>query len=1224
MKHNITPLAPLTFPLTGSHLIEASAGTGKTFTIAMLYVRLILGHRDEFAFSGGALTPPSILVVTFTEAATKELRDRIRTRLAEAARYFRDVYESIRAPKSTDLLHDLRSEYPVNEWPVCARKLELAAEWMDEAAVSTIHGWCNRMLREHAFDSQSLFTQNLETDQTELRSEVVRDYWRIFFYPLSLAEVTQVKAYWNNPADLEEAVKSLLDHAELLPNAANPSTIISTSQEEKHHQLEALKQPWLKWADELQELFDEAKAAGEINGRKLRSDWYNNWLSSLRNWAADPSIDIVDLKTGWNRLTRDGIADAWNTDAPPVHPAFDAVLDLKEALDNLPEPKTALLCHAARWIANEFDAAQKRRAQIGFNDLLTGLEAALTGPYGDRLADIIRQQFPVALIDEFQDTDPIQYRIFERIYEISQNRKDCALILIGDPKQAIYAFRGADIYTYLKARTAVEGRLYTLDTNFRSTQAMVDAANHCFAHIENQPDSAGAFLFRTGDDNPIPFLAVKANGRQDNFQVDGTTLPAMMLAVLSGGKELSKTGYIDQMSEICATQIVDWLNRGESGHAGFAGLEAEFRAVKPGDIAILVNNGKEAACIRKALSRRNVRSVYLSDKDTVYATRQATEIYRLLAACAEPDNDRLLRAALSIASLGLSFAELDALNVDEDAWEGRVLQFKGYRELWQKQGVLPMLRRILIDFGCPERLLNLEADPNGQSGERIMTDILHLAEILQQASFTLEGEHALLRFLAEQIAAPEGESDGKKLRLESDADLVKVVTIHKSKGLEYPLVFLPFICAARLTKDSDLPLKWHDDQGELRISLEADPEILKRADRDRLGEDLRKLYVALTRARYLTWLGLTPIQKNEPSAISHIFGLNDIDATQYKTTIEAFTKGKACFSVSDQLNAEVVSYVAKNLAIQTGEACRPLRAAQENWWISSYSALHIDGHAQPVTISLEDSPQAENLLEGQRELSAPVIPGRVAGSPIHRFYKGAAPGTFLHELMEWVTNAGFTSVLGDSAGLRDMIARRCKVRGWEAWVEPLLSWVQQMLTTPLPLGSAAIRFDTLTVAKAEMEFWFEASQVDLARLDAIVTKQTLDARPRPRLTPNVLNGMLKGFMDLVFQYEGRYYVADYKSNWLGPTDEDYTLSTMDEAIRSHRYDLQYVIYLFALHRLLKSRLPNYDYDLHVGGAAYLFVRGIGSPTAGVHFERPPKTLMNALDELFTGKTGGLA
>lgn len=1222
MTKKITPLAPLSFPLTGSHLIEASAGTGKTFTIAMLYVRLVLGHGGSNAFQGGPLMPTDILVVTFTDAATKELRDRIRARLAEAARYFRVKPAEVLPPVKTDLLHELRAEYDPALWSSCARKLELAAEWMDEAAVSTIHGWCNRMLREHAFDSQSLFTQKLETDQTELRSEVVRDYWRNFFYPLSIDDMEQVGGYWASPAELEETVKSLIDHADQLLKPCDPAEILSQTRIEKQKALDELKKPWGAWADELKLLFEGAKAKGHVDGKKIQARYYEPWFESLRNWAMTPALESPSLSdSGWWRLSPAGIEEAWTKAAPPDHPAIDEIPKLQAALAALPDPKTSLLSHAAHWIAEAFMAAQKRRAQMGFNDLLTGLEAALKGPHGERLADVIRRQFPVALIDEFQDTDPIQYRIFERIYEIADNRQDCALILIGDPKQAIYAFRGADIYTYLKAREAVQGRLYTLDTNFRSTHAMVDATNHCFERIEQQASSAGAFLFRKDDDNPVPFFAVKANGRKDGFNVSGKNVPALTLAVLTAqNDEIPKSDYISQMSNACATQIVEWLNQGQTGSAGFIDDEAHLVPVMPGDVAILVNNGDEAKNVRQALSRRGVRSVYLSDKDSVYASRQAWEVYRWLCACAEPDNDRLLRAALSTASLGLSFAELDAMSQDEEIWESRIIQFKGYREVWLKQGVLPMLRRLLFDFDGNQRLLNLTNDLNGNSGERILTDILHLAELLQQASYTLEGEHALIRYLAEQIASPEGEAEGKKLRLESDADLVKVVTIHKSKGLEYPLVFLPFICATRLTKAKDVPLKWHDEYGTLRISLEASPEVIGLADQDRLGEDLRKVYVALTRARYVSWLGLGPVSNCDPSAIGHLLGLTGTPPSGYVDAVKTFAKGQPAITVEEELTVSNTAFTLSVQAPEVGVACRPKPRIRDPWWISSYSGLRIEGHAAPVASTLDDTPRAENLLEGQGEVTSSETVGPRAKDPMHRFFKGAEAGTFLHELMEWVANAGLSTILANPEPLRDTIARRCRVRRWEAWVDPLFDWVQRMLRTSLPLGTP-ISLESLQTYKVEMEFWFETHLANLEQLDAAVIAHTLDQRHRPKLLPATLNGMLKGFMDLVFEHQGRYYVVDYKSNWLGNTDEEYTHAKMDEAIRQHRYDLQYALYLFALHRHLKSRLPDYDYDRHIGGAAYLFVRGISAATAGVHFERPPKVLMETLDTLFIGNAG---
>ncbi|MFZ9260784.1 MAG: exodeoxyribonuclease V subunit beta [Limnohabitans sp.] len=1245
-RETVTPegparLKPLTLPLRGSQLIEASAGTGKTFTIAMLYVRLVLGHGGEVAAHGRALTPPEILVVTFTEAATQELRDRIRARLAQAASYFRVSPQDVVPPQQPDLLHDLRAGYAPGDWAACARKLDLAAQWMDEAAVSTIHGWCNRMLHEHAFDSLSLFTQTLETDPSELRAEVVRDYWRQFYYPLSQPELEQVTAFWNHPAELEKALRHVLDLAEKLPAQAPPSVILQQCHDDRRAQLQALKQAWPQWVDEFEHLLRLANEQHHFDRRKLGPANYTRWLNTIREWATTPTEQLSLGDAAWLRLTPQGMAEAWTHGSPPQHPLLDELAGVRIAQRHLPQPKAGLLGHAARWIAAELKTTQQRRAQLGFDDLLSNLDSALHGENGASLAQVIRQQFPVALIDEFQDTDPLQYRIFERIYQPERNDQDSTLILIGDPKQAIYAFRGADIHTYLKARAAVGPRLHTLGTNFRSTQALVEATNHCFQRVELEPDSMGAFLFRRNGSNPVPFIPVSAQGLPASFVVEGNTPAPLCLHVLPPQGKLSKEAYIHQMAEISATQLVGWLQLGQQGSAGFVEPGLPLVPVKPADIAILVNNRQEAQSMRQALARRGVRSVYLSDKDTVFDTPQATEIYRWLLACAEPDNERWVRAALCTPTLGLDFATLDALHTDELAWESRLEQFKGYREIWRQQGVLPMLRRILIDFECAARLLHLQVDAWGQSGERILTDLLHLAELLQQASATLEGEQALIRFLAEHMAQPQGGSDDKKLRLESDANLVQVVTIHKSKGLEYPLVMLPFICATRPSKIDDVPLTWHDDAGDLQVSLAGDEAIRARADGERLGEDVRKLYVALTRARHLTWLGLAHLETHAHSALAYLLGLQHATPDSLVPAVYEAVRGHPHVQVVDAPVVNDHRFDDPALARVPGLACRPQRAARERWWISSYSNLPMGGHPSPPRPVPDDTAQTANWLESQLEqpvaedwptapLTAPpnalptALPTATSVHPMHRFPKGAHPGTFLHALMEWCANTGFETVLQTPDTLRQQITQRCAAMGWDSWGEPLFDWVQTLLTTPLPAGSTSIRLDTVITARAEMEFWIETRQLNLQALDQAVTRHTLEGRPRPALACETLHGMLKGFMDLVLEHEGRYYVADYKSNWLGAHDGAYTAASIEASIRAHRYDLQYVLYLFALHRLLGSRLPDYDYDQHVGGALYLYVRGITAPTAGVHFDRPPKALMLELDRLFAGHSGGVS
>jgi exodeoxyribonuclease V beta subunit len=277
-------LDTLRFPLHGSRLIEASAGTGKTYTIAALYVRLVLGHGQADAYSR-SLTPPEILVVTFTDAATQELRDRIRSRLAEAAGYF---FADPTQPAADDFLRDLRAEYLPEQWAGCARKLQLAAEWMDEAAVSTIHGWCNRMLREHAFDSDSLFIQTLETDQSELLAEVVRDYWRTFMAPLDASSVAEVRPWWSGPAELQLNLRNLVEHAGLLDGKKKPAEALWDARKAKQQRLAELKAPWAVWVGELQELLDAARDNKQFDGTSLNKGNSDRWLQAIAAWRDEP------------------------------------------------------------------------------------------------------------------------------------------------------------------------------------------------------------------------------------------------------------------------------------------------------------------------------------------------------------------------------------------------------------------------------------------------------------------------------------------------------------------------------------------------------------------------------------------------------------------------------------------------------------------------------------------------------------------------------------------------------------------------------------------------------------------------------------------------------------------------------------------------------------------------------------------------------------------------
>ncbi len=1217
-------LDPLSFPLTGTHLIEASAGTGKTTAISNLYLRLVLGHGRK-----APLLPPQILVVTFTEAATQELRERIRARLAEAAVAFRaDPHAQ---PAATDFIGDLQRDCPDDTWPAIARTFELAAEWMDEAAIFTIHGWANRMLREHAFASDTLFNQQLVTDNQARLAEAARDYWRRFITRLDRHDSARVQSWCRDPKALQKRIKPLIGHHLKLALPSEPHAAVEAGRVRYNAWLSVLKdQPWHHWINQFEAQLLESAAAKQFDLRKLRIKTAQGWLSHLKEWADDPELESPKLTgAAWDRLSAAGLHEVWKYGEPPEPEFIAAVESLRTDLAHRPDDGcSAFLAHAAQWIGERFNQAQAQNAEMGFDDLLVQLNGALHGSGGTQLGAIIREQFPAVLIDEFQDTDPIQYQIFDTTYDIAANNSETALVMIGDPKQAIYAFRGADIYTYLEARRACAGRLHTLARNYRASDAMVEAVNKIFGQAETRPNSKGAFRFKHDGDNPLPFAPAVANGLDESFWVSQTSsaspltftgsdqYPALSIWSLpteESDKAPSKAYDREQIAAIFATQIVELLNQGAEARAGFVDQAGQLRALQPSDIAVLVNKGSEARLIRDAMRARGLSSVYLSERESVFAAPQAAEIELWLEAVAEPDRPIAIRSALASPSIALSVEELEHLNVDENALESRIEQFRGYQRCWQRQGVLPMLRNLLHDFDIPARLL---ANPVG--GERALTDLLHIAELLQQASREIEGEHALVRYLREQRDADAMglSADAPPIRLESDAALVQVVTVHKSKGLQYPLVFLPFAAEANVVDTKREPhslLRWHDADGQVQFGLMGQDEAIVKSDQERLAEDIRKLYVALTRAEHAAWVGIAPRRAMADSALGYLLGGDGV-SPGWDRHIDDHLIEPAQLA-SDECYRGVADTDAVGVARHyAGERRKP-------WWIASYSSLRERRGVVSVTTEASDavlSARDEAVLFDDDPLISMSL-GRDASSEpslIHSFPRGPSAGGFLHDCLEWAAVRGFSYLVEHPDTLRDMVSRRCQVRGWMDWVDTVTEWLLQIMRTPLPLGDSDCALSDADALTAEMEFFVGVHNCDIHDVDALVRSNTLGNAARPAIAQGTMNGMLKGFIDLVFSHQGRYYVLDYKSNWLGPGDSAYSPEQITDALLSRRYDLQYCLYLLALHRLLSVRLPGYDYDQHVGGAVSYFLRGVGRVDVGVHNDRPPREFIEALDRAF--------
>jgi len=1235
-NQEIQSLNVMTLPLHGERLIEASAGTGKTYTIAGLYLRLLLGHGGV---NGHArpLTVDEILVVTFTEAATAELRDRIRARIIEVRHAFIRLEDAqtkgYECEESDPFINDLLSQ--ISD-PQGAKQLLLQAiRQMDEAAIYTIHGFCQRMLKEHAFESGSYFETEFITDEMPIRQQAIEDFWREQFYhknddgDYALAKL--VRGYWSSPEKLLSQLRGYLTNPFLTLQAPYSELPLKQSLAKMIEAINDFKQQWQKSEEGMLAHLQESG----VDKRSYSSKNLPKWLTEINEWASAPSTDLY-VPDSLAKFDIDVLSEKTKKGAVPSLPIFMLV---NEFLQQSLSLKPAILAKAVHYVRAHVALHKKQQSLLSFDDLLSGLNKSLNGENQGSLATKIRTQYPLAMIDEFQDTDLMQYQIFNTIYAVKETAtqaidkaQTAGLLMIGDPKQAIYSFRGADIFTYIKARRGVSNH-YTLGTNYRSTPNMVSAVNKVFGQ------SDAPFIYN----QDIGFSPVKSVNKKHKFIVDGTEQGAITQWLMPSETTVGNGAYQTAMALACATQINELLSKGQlttnKGGTGFCD-EQSTRGVVASDIAILVRTGTEANLVKQQLAKQGIASVYLSNRQSIFSAPIVNDIWRVLCAVVEPNNARAIRSAMATQLMAQSIVQLDKLNNDERLWQQLVDQFNYYQQRWQKVGVLAMLREFMHQQHIPSQLLGLV------DGERQLTDLLHLGEILQQQSLEIVGEHALMHWLSDQINNQQGDVQEQQLRLESDKNLVQIVTIHKSKGLEYNLVFLPFICSIRKAKDAI----YHKNDQTI-VDLNNSNDALTAADKERLAEDLRLFYVAITRAVHHVWIGFAPLKNGRAnkenktdlhaSAVGYLYLGNEVTTNSELTNkLENIAQQYEFINTVTPPEEALTPY--QTIAIDEGE----MRARsfngniENNYWITSYSALsktthhpknsNVDASLESFDIDWEAALEKinnESIVEFENEQMHDEN-----ALTIFNFPRGAHAGTFLHTLFEEID---FTIASGDL--LRDKVMELLNDSEFdECWCDVLVELVSNVLDCPLIYGNSvsglhsdfALRQLAMKDKQVEMEFFMPLSTLDCDDVNNVLTKHDALSKQAQPLSFSKVQGMLKGFIDLVFVSEGKYYVLDYKSNHLGDTPQDYDLQSMTDVMIDHRYDFQYQLYSLALHRLLRARLPNYDYEEHFGGAFYLFLRGMdkngdneAAKGQGIFYNRPSQAFIDELDNLFASDVG---
>lgn len=1182
-------------PLEGIQLIEAGAGTGKTYNIAGLFLRLIV----EKGFSIDQL-----LVVTYTKAATEELKSRIRSRLVSAKKDIKTGHPNA--------IIDAVVEEAGDRNLILQRVLDALTDF-DRAAIYTIHGFCQRVLIHFAFETGYLFEASLLQDDQPLVQEAADDFWRRHI----AAAPAEVAAFaldeFNGPEDLAALFnRCRTPGIRVIPDAVEPPLDAIDDWRS------AAAQVRRAWPAAKQEVLALLTSEG-LNARyygKCRPDKTHPETSARTKVLAALAAQMDQWEGGtplfhhFDRFTVTLLEKATKKNAvTPRHPFFDLCedaaachLQMEEQIrDYIRYLKVRLIDEARQ----RLDEKKRDQSLLFYDDLLLQVHRSLNSKAAAKLIQTLQESYRAALVDEFQDTDGLQYDIFTRIFGGAES----LLFMIGDPKQAIYSFRGADLFSYLEAKEAAS-RQYTLTWNWRSTQPLIDAINTLFGY------------------QPLPFVDHRigyepaAAARAESGPVEEAPFRLWFLTRGEAQETIRPISQEEATRRIVAAvaeEIVVLLNGSDTAYH-----------VAPQAVAVLTRTHRQAQSVKQALGERGVPAV-LHSAGSVFDTREADSLALILEAVTMPGDPMRVRAALATDLIGATATDLCAsVEAPGVEWESRWAAFDTYRRIWQRDGFYPMFTRLMAQEKIKPRVLARK------DGERCLTNLLHLGELLHQASLeNASGPESLLAWFDHQRSGGGVGEDAQKLRLESDSRAVQIVTVHKSKGLQFDVVFCPFVWSgARIDKKSAV---FHDPDNGGKITLAIGPEIepahARLALREALAENIRLLYVAVTRAKRRCYLAWGCIRETDLSATAYLLHgprrhqFSEETLHEMKRTMAAMSDAQLIADLKriEERSSGTIRLEQLPVSTQTRHASSGIRQqaleerrfrghVETEWRIASFSGLTTGGGAADESDATDrdafaDAEQQPDGDESDR-------------STLFGFPKGAHAGLFFHDLIEHVDFASRNHVQVDALVTDKLTSHRFDLE-WSAAVHRMLARLGDLR---LPPDRAKNRFRLSDIRADrrinEMEFHYPIKRIAPQLVRRVFQDRAgayikqLPAHHWQRLTFAPVHGFMKGYIDMIFEFDDRYYLVDWKSNHLGYSYEDYAATSLQAAMTESFYYLQYHLYALALDRWLKSRVPGYRYDRHFGGVFYIFIRGLddaGTGT-GIFYDLPDTGLMNALQD----------
>jgi exodeoxyribonuclease V beta subunit len=1151
-------VADVSLPLNGKHLFEASAGTGKTYTICYLYLHHLLRNKRK---------PDQIVVVTFTEAAA----DQLKLNILQKVTLFRDFLEDRKS--SNQVERDIQRLWANLENSITKKKateiLNAAIDKFDSARISTIHSFCLRILQEHPFSTGFTAGLAIDTNQNMLIDDLIADLFRknVLTKDQAFLELVhdQIDSYLEKGRLIVTSAKEY-DSENIRPSWSPPvpqETILRLIKDAAQ-KYEELRNEWQEKADSIWSLL-----AKGIQAECFKKDYYQNFDRKEYDALMKPeTFNILHhvFSQAWNITSESCVVNAlkktakasFSLDFPSYFRKTDELIDILNKLKVIRENDLIHFMHLCH------KEAQKHMRQLShlestadYYGIMKRLHEAISGPNGPILVQRIRTECPIAMIDEFQDTDNLQYSIFKAIYD---KPKDTGLYFVGDPKQSIYRFRGADYVTYAKAsQEAIEK--HSLLCNFRSSPKLVEAFNCFFKDLGNEKDFADVHLKAGNADLP--------------------DIPAPFRFVLS---PLDFSFNKNEQYDWCQQWLVREIRRLHSEKPD------RMNSFKYSDMAILVRTNNEGTMLLNKLLDENIPAITFQT-EKLFVSREAKELLLLIEALHNPDDLPAVSRSLATEMIGFSAADIVELKNDEIRWGDLLEKFRSYHDIWSRKGFLPMMHDLLDTFRRDGNILERLAQ--FPDGERRLTNIFHLLEILQKQDVHL-GLHpaSLLSWLKASIR----DSSEEEIRLESDKDAVKIVTIHKSKGLQYPVVFCPLLWYY-YSSSSQNTFLYHDEKGERIFQLGASPEGKEADEKDRLKEHYRLLYVALTRAQQLCYLFIASTKSNQDSALRKHVGIEKhMDLDQVKKLLqEKFVKesnGSMTIVDGKLPNGRMTTNPKTEVQNRKLEALILQKPLPKPLMLQSFTGLS----------------DRINIKEGKIGWDRKGLP------------PGGSTGTLLHNIIEEILR---------NHNRNDAIIRKVVEQKASGTIfNDHLDEIERIIAKALSLKPwKAKNFMDLHHDEMvqEMEFWFRIKTGKIREFYRQYSNKSSwwkrISEAMDSFSDRQITGWMNGKIDLVLFQDQKYHIVDWKSNYLAAKPDGYHRQRMEEEILSHGYFLQFHIYSSALWKYLlaysgktKEEIPSL-----MGDICYIFLRGIDGPEQGIYKEPIDVSFTEKLSAFLSGK-----